>query len=509
MIESIQIKESPVFEHLQIDLHTGLNVFSGASGSGKSVFMESLLAIFGIKDSNAKSLQAILSNLKVDLEDYDLQNEEEIILSITKKDKTRYNLQGNFIAKKTLQELLSPVIKHISLKNATELLSENILNTFDNLIKNQDPSYQDSLLLMQENYKSLKEVKQQYQALLEKEKNIQDLKDLATFEIKQITNINPKLGEYEELIALKKTLSKKEKIQEKIQNALQAFEHLDNIQTALDALEIDLPHFYDSIYEAKGILEDQENKILSLDEINPEELLQRLSDLALLNQRYGSIESAINHLHIQEQKLKDYENISFNKEKLLKQQDVLSNKCHLIAKDITAYREKFLPLFLEKLQTLCTTLKLQTIQIILQESILNSTGTQEIQLKLHNTPIQNLSTGEYNRLRLAIMCLNSDFNHNTGILVLDEIDANLSGEESEGVAKILKKLSSSYQIFAISHQPHLPALADTHYLVYKEGQKSQIKILDTSGKIQEIARMISGSNITQEALDFAKKRLGL
>ncbi|MFG5109047.1 AAA family ATPase, partial [Campylobacter lari] len=95
MIESIQIKDSPVFEHLHIDLHTGLNVFSGASGSGKSVFMESLLAIFGIRDSNAKSLQAILSNLKVNLEDYDLQNEEEIILSITKKDKTRYNLQGN------------------------------------------------------------------------------------------------------------------------------------------------------------------------------------------------------------------------------------------------------------------------------------------------------------------------------------------------------------------------------------------------------------------------------
>ena len=72
------------------------------------------------------------------------------------------------------------------------------------------------------------------------------------------------------------------------------------------------------------------------------------------------------------------------------------------------------------------------------------------------------------------------------------------------MAKILKKLSTSYQIFAISHQPHMPTLADHHYLVYKNGALSDVRLLDTQGRVEEIARMISGAQVTKEALEFAK-----
>lgn len=509
MIENIQIKESVVFNNIQLDLNKGLNVFSGASGSGKSVFMESLLAIFGIKDSNAKSIQAILSDIKTNLKDYDLEEDEEIILTINKKDKARYSINGTLIAKKTLQDILASTIKHISLKNATELLAENILKTFDDLICHNQKDYKNLLVSMQQNYTSLQAIQSQYKTLLEQEKNIQDLKDLAQFEIQKISSINPKIGEYEELMELKKSLSKKEKLQSKIEEAIQAFEHLDSIHSALDALEINLPHFDDSLCEVKDLLETQKDKLQTLDEINPEELLQRISDLAQLNQRYGSIEDALNHLKTQQQKLQDYENLSFNKEQLLKQQQILQDNCLKNAEEIAHYREKFLPSFQKELEEHCLILKLNGIQVSIQPVNLNELGIQEVQIQLKNTPIQNLSTGEYNRLRLAMMCIDSKFNRNTGILILDEIDANLSGEESEGVAKILKKLSLNYQIFAISHQPHIPAVADYHYLVYKQNDQSHIKILDTQGKIEEIARMISGANITQEALDFAKKRLGL
>lgn len=105
------------------------------------------------------------------------------------------------------------------------------------------------------------------------------------------------------------------------------------------------------------------------------------------------------------------------------------------------------------------------------------------------------------------MCIDSMINGSKGILVLDEIDANLSGQESEGVAKMLKTLSKTYQIFAISHQPHMPVLADSHYLVSKKDGKSEVRLLDMEGRIEEMARMISGANITKEALEFAKKRL--
>ena len=119
--------------------------------------------------------------------------------------------------------------------------------------------------------------------------------------------------------------------------------------------------------------------------------------------------------------------------------------------------------------------------------------------------MQTLSSGEYNRLRLAVLAVENK--KDGGILLLDEIDANLSGEESEGVAKVLKKLSSTYQVFAISHQPHLPSYADVHFLVKKGEEKSGMIALDREGRVKEIARMISGSTLTPEALEFANKKL--
>jgi len=95
-----------------------------------------------------------------------------------------------------------------------------------------------------------------------------------------------------------------------------------------------------------------------------------------------------------------------------------------------------------------------------------------------------------------------------GVLVLDEVDANLSGEESQSVAKVLKKLSSQYQIFVISHQPQLTSHGNQHFLVYKDKNgTSFVKELSKEERIDEIARIISGEKITKEALNFAKELL--
>ena len=90
---------------------------------------------------------------------------------------------------------------------------------------------------------------------------------------------------------------------------------------------------------------------------------------------------------------------------------------------------------------------------------------------------------------------------------MDEIDANLSGEESMSVAKVLTKLAKNYQIFAISHQPQLTSQAKQHFLVYKEDGISRAKVLQSDERINEIARMVSGDSITQEAIQFAQKLL--
>jgi len=92
-------------------------------------------------------------------------------------------------------------------------------------------------------------------------------------------------------------------------------------------------------------------------------------------------------------------------------------------------------------------------------------------------------------------------------LMLDEIDANLSGEESMSVAKVLKKLAKHFQIFVISHQPQLTSMGDQHFLIYKDGNISHTKELNFNERIDEIARIISGDSISKEAKKFAKELL--
>ena len=135
-------------------------------------------------------------------------------------------------------------------------------------------------------------------------------------------------------------------------------------------------------------------------------------------------------------------------------------------------------------------------------------GIDEVIFELNGVSLETISSGEYNRLRLALLTSMSEFDIvDNGILFLDEIDANLSGKESDAISRVLTKLSESYQIFAISHQPQLTSSADQHFLVDKHDGKSFVKLLNNKERINEIARMISGESVTSEAIEFAKNLL--
>ena len=148
------------------------------------------------------------------------------------------------------------------------------------------------------------------------------------------------------------------------------------------------------------------------------------------------------------------------------------------------------------------------ISLSISHKTLDKNGIDVIEFSLVNATLKQISSGEFNRLRLGLFALKAKYNlsHNS-ILFLDEIDANLSGKESESVANILKYLSQFYQIFVISHQPHICAITNNHFLVYKQNGQSLIKKLNKTEQVQEIARMVSGKEIKQEAYEFAKKLL--
>ena len=198
-------------------------------------------------------------------------------------------------------------------------------------------------------------------------------------------------------------------------------------------------------------------------------------------------------------------NISFEKSDLEKKYQSLQTYVLDLANKMSDYRKEGLIRLEKDVNYYLEFLYLSSAKIDLKNQELDSSGVDYIDFKLNQVSLQTISSGEYNRLRLALLSAISklDIGEN-GILFLDEIDANLSGKESEAIAKVLEKLSKTYQIFAISHQIQLTSSANQHFLVEKINGVSTVKELNNSERVNEIARMISGENVTNEAIEFAK-----
>lgn len=500
MIKDMMIKDSPAFREATLECHSGLNVITGASGAGKSVFFHSLLAFFGLKDCNASLLEARLWG-EFDLKEY--LEEGEVGIQIIKKDKTRYFINHQSSSKKRLGEIFSPYVKFLSHKNSNELESDFLLNLLDLLSK--DLSHQAKLSDYKEKFKAQEEMQKRLKELREQEKNLSNLKEFTLFEIEKIQSLQPKIGEYEELLGLKKMLSKKEKLQSLAQSASQALEGMSKVSAFLEALEIKVDGYDEMIFELENLIANEMDQLSDLEAQDPELILDRLSKLSSLISRYGSIEEALQYLKEQQDKLKDYESVDENTKELQEAITQQALELESLAQDISKIRKQSLPLLENQLKDCASLLLLQGIKLTLEQTQIQHNGIDHLSITLKDSNLQTLSSGEYNRLRLAVLAVEQG--KNAGILLLDEIDANLSGEESEGVAKVLKALSKSYQVFAISHQPHLPSVADSHFLVQKGERGSQIRKLDFEERVSEIARMISGSHLSQEALNFARKKL--
>lgn len=499
-LRKILIKHSPAFESVCVAPARGLNVISGASGAGKSVFFHSLLALLGLKESNAGVLEAQLEG-EIDLKEY--PQEEEVLVQILKKDKTRYYLNEQSSSKKRFFDIFSPCVKLLTHKNSNELTSEYLLMVLDTMISSK--SHQKTLDEYQKNFTELLSLEKKLKELLEEQKNLTELREFALFEIERIEKISPKIGEYEELLAYKKRLSKKEKLQNLANQALNALEEVRAVGNFLESAELEVEGFESVILEARAVVESECEKLAELGESNPEEVLDRLSSLNSLISRYGGIEEALARVEEQKNKLKSYENLQEDFSCIQKTIEQKKTLLLSLSESLTQERRKHLEVFKQELNSYAKLLLLNEINLTLCESELHFWGKDQLQIYLKDSGISTLSSGEYNRLRLAVLAVENK--EDGGVLLLDEIDANLSGEESEGVAKVLKKLSCSYQVFAISHQPHLPSYAEMHLLVKKGEEKSEMIVLDREGRVREIARMISGSILTPEALEFANKKL--
>lgn len=504
MIESILIKENLGFKLAKLDLKPGLTVFTGLSGAGKSVLFKAILSAFALSESEAKMVEILLDE-KLNLEDFGIENEDLNVFKYLKDKNTRYFINNQLISKKNLLTLSKEFIKYLSAKENNEFSNERFLNLLDCMQEKKDAKFKVLKQEFKEIFKQYIEDKNKLECIKEEEKKVEELKEFTSFEIEKIQNINPKIGEFEELMNVKKRLSKKDKIDAAWSKASKIFELESAVIDALNIGDVDSSFFSECLNELRVIWENQ-----SFDEFefNIEEVLDRIEKLSSLISKYGSIEEALEALKIKKQELAHYENLSFEKKELeqrvLKFKEILeekSQKITLARKNQLGDLEKLLNSYLLKLY-------MKDVKLQIKECELGILGKDEIVLSIDEANVKNLSSGEINRLRLSFIATECNITNNAkGIIFLDEIDANLSGKEAMSIAKVLKELANFYQIFAISHLPQLSSKATNHFLVEKDNNESKVRKIEDEERIKELARMVSGESITQEALEFAKTLL--
>ena len=235
--------------------------------------------------------------------------------------------------------------------------------------------------------------------------------------------------------------------------------------------------------------------------------MDRLEKIATLKNRYGSIEEALTYAKEKRKELLGYKSIEQDKSMLESFLNMESIELGTLAGQISLARKKSAITLEKLLKEYLLELKLPALKFIFSSMKLNECGQDEVEVDLDGSTASTLSGGEFNRVRLAIMVVALSGVKEGGVLILDEIDANVSGDESIAIANMIAKLSVVYQIFAISHQAHLASKANQHLLVSKSDGVSEVTLLDKSGQVIEIARIIGGEELNDEALSFAKKLL--
>ena len=508
MINRFYLENYLSFDKIDLEFEKGLVVFTGPSGAGKSVLMSSILSLFGTSDNNAKLSEVVLEDLCIVDENYGIENDDDIVIKQSTSVKTRYLLNNQTISKKNLKVFTSKFSKHLHLKDTSDFDSKKIVSFLDFLTSLKDKNFSSLLLSFKEKHKEYTELTKRLNKILEDEKELDDLIEYTKFEIDKIGKINPQVDEYDELKELKTNLSKKEKFDDMLKDIQPMLNETHKISNALQLLDVDCSFFDDAVAEVNNHFEKFYDRVSSSDEMDIEAVLTRIEELSSLNKKFGGIQEALDYKQEKEKELEGYENISFEKAILEKNVKKISSEIQEFAEEISDIRGQNIVYLEEKINEYLEYLYLENLTISLNKQALDETGIDAIEFELNNTALNKISSGEFNRLRLALLTARSFYEIDTnGILFLDEIDANLSGKESESIAKVLAQLSKSYQIFAISHQPQLSATAHQHFMVKKVDNSSTVKLLNTDERIDEIARMISGENITKEALEFAKKLL--
>ena len=548
MLETLYIENVAVIESAEISFTSKFNVLTGETGAGKSIIIDSINAILGERTpkdiirngcdyalitaefSVSKSVEAKLIDLGYSCDEGTLIISRK--LSLDGRNNVRIN--GKPATVSILREIGVDLINIHGQHDSQHLLnSESHLNFIDALADNQ-VIYDEYIT----NYKKLVEIKHKIKDLTENNNNNADLKEMLEFQIKELEEANIKPGEKEKLEARRNIIKNAEKIQIIIDFAKNSLNDSDNNNSVCDMLRISASNFegltgIDERFKAvserfKGLeIESREllNDIVSefneydFDEYELDEIEKRLDIIYGLSLKYGSEDNMPVHLAESKEKLDLIVNFDNVITELENEFTELLDKTKKISQKLTDSRVKTAKKFdrevAEQLQFLNMPFIKFTTEIT--GTKLTSKGAETLEFLISTNPgeppkplIKIASGGELSRIMLAIKTVLSGAD-DVETLIFDEIDSGISGNAAQKVAVKLQEIANDKQVICVTHLAQIAALAESHYVISKSSDSNKsvtnISRLDYEGRVNELSRIISGGEITENIRNTAIEML--
>ena len=549
MITSLSIKNYALIEKLAIDFSKGFSIITGETGAGKSIILGAMGLVLGkradltsLKNKEEKCvIEAYFDiskyNLKPFFEANDLDYEDETIIrrEILPTGKSRAFINDSPVNLQELQELSLFLIDIHSQQQTQELSDETVqFAIVDAIVNNQNEigNYQ-SLL------KSYKEDKARLQSLIVKQAESIKEQEYNTFLLNELVAAQLKSGEQEQLEADFEKLNNVETIKEAVDKSLAlANEEQIGALSTLKEIKLALQKIASFAPEYANLLERITSLAIELDDISDElincsdklihdpirlDLISEKLQLIFNLQKKHQVTSVDELLSIQttlENNLFELGNLESDIAKLTQTIQDKANSLDALAQTIHQKRTVAVPVLSDKLIAILATLGMPNVRFNIEIKSTDNyylNGKDEIQFLFSANKGTDFgllkkvaSGGEMSRIMLAVKAILAQYSK-LPTLIFDEIDTGVSGEIAIRMGEIMKEMSHTMQIFAITHLPQIAAKGNAHFKVFKstvgEDTQSELQLLNEEERVIEIAQMLSGAVVSDSALNHAKSLL--
>ena len=552
MLRELRLNNLAIIKKLDLEFNDKFIALTGETGAGKSIILNGISLLIGERShtdmirNGAQSLFAegvfeLNENQKKRLNElgFEIEDDELIITRhFDRNAKSKITVNGSRMTLSRLKELMVNIIDLVGQHEHQFLLnSEYHLHLLDRFLDDEGKILSRRI---RENVNKIKKLNLQIGNIEEEKTRIAEKKDILEFQLNEINSLELKENEDNELEEEYKILFNAGKINEKLEETSQFLKEGEfSILTALGRAKrnleqlSDLSESYNELYEKiESVLYEVEEISYSVDnfagdvEIDDkklEKIVERIDNINKLKLKYGStiaeileyrdkIEKDLSLVNFENEEL---ENLKTEKNKLVGQYFQDSEKLSEIRMKIAENLQNTVDVQLDDLNMENAKFKVEIRKT--QEITMHGTDNAEFMIATNVgetfKPLAKIASGgEISRIMLALKTVFSAVD-NISVLIFDEIDTGISGETVRRVAEKLRELSRNTQIICVTHSPQIAGRAQQQFFIKKEIEnnftETKVHELNTEERIREIARIISGDNITEASINHAKEIMGL